>query len=141
MHDSGTKDQMGRLEGRYEVSIGLRGKLGFDCALPTGVQDALPDSVFNSRAHLPMVLGGRWREVLTRHLYPSKGTTANLRTLQLLTQNPHPATSSQPWSKAALWGQVYKLMEPPCGPLPMLTRSETPPGPCLPCACKLPTQA
>lgn len=57
MHGSGTKDQMGRLEGRYEVSIGLRGKLGFDCALPTGVQDALPDSVFNSRAHLPMVLG------------------------------------------------------------------------------------
>lgn len=45
------------LEGRYEVSIGLRVKLGFDCALPTGIQDALPDSVFNSRAHLPMVLG------------------------------------------------------------------------------------
>lgn len=63
----------------------------------------------------PWFWGGRWREVLTRNLHPSKGTTASLRTLRLLTQNPHPATSSQPWSKAALWGQVYKLMEPPCG--------------------------
>lgn len=66
MHGSDTKDPDGAAGGRlpsvpWRVAVRLvldeEAKLGFDCAPPTGVQDALPDSVFNTRAHLPMVLG------------------------------------------------------------------------------------
>lgn len=66
MHDSDTKDPDGAAGGRlpsvtWRVAVRLvldeEAKLEFDCAPPTGVQDALPNSVFNTRDHLHMALG------------------------------------------------------------------------------------